>query len=175
MQLQDLNVHDSTIALIHIGILTGTPIINNSMTVTDTIITNCTIPGQIDMISIGNVQSIYEFGITFKNFTFTNIDFQFGGNLIKYSHLLKNSFELTDSSFSNITGGRINIESFTADTDGLTTKVLMTNIHVDNINSEYGSFIVLKTGADVNILNSSFTNIDSYEQGSIIFAQSQQI
>ena len=122
------------------------------------------------MISIGNLQSVYEFGIMFQNFTFTNIDFMLGGNLIKYSQLLSNSFELTNSSFSNITGGRINIESFTADTDELTTKVLMTNIHADNINSEYGSFIVLKTGANLKIADSEFTNMNSYEKGSIIFA-----
>ena len=163
-------MYDSTIALIHVGILTGTPMINNSMTLTDAMISNCKIPSQIDMISIGNLQSIYEFRIIFQNFTFTNIDFQFGGNLIKYSHLLNNSFELTDSSFSNINGGRISIESFTADTDGQTTKVLITNIHADDINSEYGSFIVMKTGADVNIVNSSFTNINSYEKGSVIYA-----
>ena len=170
MQMQDLNVHDSTIAVIHIGILVGVPIINNSITVADTVISDWTIPSQIDMISIGNLQSVYEFGIIFQNFTFINIDFMLGGNLIKYSQLLSNSFELTNSSFSNITGGRINIESFTADTNGLTTKVLMTNIDADNINSEYGSFIELQTGADVNIVNSRFTNIDSYEKGSVIFA-----
>ena len=168
MQLQDINVYDSTIALIHIGILAGTPIINNSITIADTVISDCKIPSQIDIISIGNLQSVYEFGIVFQNLT--NIDFELGGNLIKYSHLLTNSFELTDCNFSNITGGRINIESFTADTNGLTTKVLMTNIDADNINSEYGSFIELLTGADLNIVNSSFTNIDSYEQGSVIFA-----
>ena len=122
------------------------------------------------MISIDSLQSVYEFGIFFENLTFTNIEFMLGGNLIKYSHLLTNSFELINSSFSNITGGRINIESFTADTDGLTTKVLMSNIDADNINSEYGSFIVLKTGADLTIVDSEFTNMNSYEQGSVIFA-----
>ena len=40
MQMQDLNVHDSTIAVIHIGILVGVPIINNSMTVADTVISD---------------------------------------------------------------------------------------------------------------------------------------
>ena len=122
------------------------------------------------MISIDSLQSVYEFGISFENLTFTNIDFELGGNLIKYSHLLTNSFQLSNSSFSNITGGRINIESFTADTDGLTTKVLMSNIDADNINSEYGSFIVLNTGADLTIVDSQFTNMNSYEQGSVIFS-----
>ena len=40
MQIQDLNVHDSTIALIDIGTLVGTPIINNSMTVSDIVISD---------------------------------------------------------------------------------------------------------------------------------------
>ena len=122
------------------------------------------------MITVDSLHSNNEITVVFDNLTFTNIDFELGGNLIKFSHLLLNSFQLTDSSFSNITGGRIHIESYTADIGELTTKVLMVNIHADTINSEYGSFIILKTGADLTIVDSEFTNMNSYEQGSVIFA-----
>ena len=153
----------------YIGPLTGVPTINSSITVSNTIISDCLIPSQIDIILIDNLQSDYEFSVVFDNLTFADIQFELGGNLIKYSHLLPNSFQMINSSFRNITGGRINVESYTADTDVFTTKVLMTNIHADNINSEYGSFIVLKVGADLTIIDSEFTNMNSYEQGSAIF------
>ena len=122
------------------------------------------------MITVNSLHSDGEITVVFDNLTFTNIQFELGGNLIKYSHLLPNPFQLTNSSFSNITGGSIHIESYTADIGELTTKVLMANIHADTINSEYGSFIILKTGADLTIVDSEFTNINSYEQGSAIFA-----
>ena len=41
---------------------------------------------------------------------------------------------------------------------------------MSNINAVYGSFIYLQTDADQKIINSNFTNIDNYEQDSVIFA-----
>ena len=40
MEIHDLNVQNSEIAVIHIGILFGVPIINNSITMTDTVISD---------------------------------------------------------------------------------------------------------------------------------------
>ena len=107
MQIQDISVHDSTLPLMYIGTLAGVPTINNSITVSDIIVSDCLIPNDIDMIVIDNLQSEYEFSVAIDNLTFTNIHFELGGNLIKYSHLLTNSFQLSNSSFSNITETRI--------------------------------------------------------------------
>ena len=49
----------------------------------------------------------------------------------------------------------------------------MSNITVDNINSQFDSFIALQTGAVLSISNSSFTNTNCYEAGSVLFAGTQ--
>ena len=114
MQIQDISVHDSTLSFMYIGALTGVPTTNNSIAISNIIISDCLVPQNINMILIDKLQSNYEFNIHFQNFTFKNIKFTLGGNLMKFSHLLPNSITVTNSSFSNITAGRIDLESYTA-------------------------------------------------------------
>ena len=168
--LQNISVSDFTTGVLKIQTLTGNLSDNNMLLIQDFTISDSNLTNSIDLITLKSLMTHESYSIVFSNMVFQNLNFLQGANLLNFEHLTSNPVELKDSKFFDIEGGKINVQSFTSNLANLSTSLTMTNITVDYINSQFDSFITLQTGAIVSISDSSFTNTNCYEEGSVLFA-----
>ena len=167
--MQNVLVSNSTTGFSNILTVTGNLSDNNLLSIQDIHITDWQVENKTDMIAVSTVTTYDPYAILFSNMTFNDIEFVLGGNLLNFEYLLGIPVKIVDSHFKNIVGGKINVKSFTTNITNLSENLAMSNINVDNVNAQFDSFITLQTGAVVSISDSSFTNINCYEEGSVLF------
>lgn len=126
---------------------------------------------QIDLISFTAISTTDNYSIMLMNLLFENVEFELKGNLLNLNHLMAQPVQVIGSTFTNLTKGRININSFSTNTN-LSTSVSIINSVASDINMEFGSFIYLETGADLLVVNSNFTGISSLQDGAVLRASS---
>ena len=87
---------------------------------------------------------------------------------------MSNQIVMSDSYATNVTGGSILIEAFNKNNLVLPASVRLINFTTNEINALYSSFILINEGGYLDILNSNFQNVMSYESGSVISAGYQK-
>ena len=158
--IQNVSVSNSTVGLLHAETVTGNLSENNLFSIQDIHISDCYVENNIDMITLTLLSTYDPYAIIFSNMIFSNLEFKQGGNILNFEYLLTIPVQIMNSEFRNITGGKISVKSFTSNIADLSTNVVMSNITVDDINSQFDSFITLQTGAVLSISDSSFTNMN---------------
>ena len=146
----------------------------NALAIQNMVVSECTINTKIDMITLSSLNTYELYAIVFSNLTFKNLEFTQNANIFNLGHLLPVPVQILDSSFSNIKGGKINVNSFTNEIANLSTILLMENVTAKNLNTKYNSFIELQTGAVLFINNSVFTHVSWYEEGSVLLAGTEK-
>ena len=127
-----------------------------------------------DLIVFGGIVTSENFQIQLSNIIFQNVSFYFGGNLIYFESQIANQIVMSDSYATNVTGGSILIEAFYKNNLALPASVKLINFTTNEINALYSSFILINEGGYLDILNSNFQNVMSYESGSVISAGYQK-
>ena len=168
--LQNLTASNFTTGILKVQTLTGNLTQNNMFLIQDLDIFNINVTNSIDLIAFTSLITYESYSIIFSNIIFHDLNFLQGSNLFNFQHLINAPVQIMNGSFYNITGGKINVQSSTSSISDLSTNLIMNNITVDNVNAKFDSFINLQTGAVLSISESSFTNIDCYEEGSVLFA-----
>ena len=172
--IQNITVSNSNTGIMNIQSVIGDLSDNNALVIQNMVVSECTINTKIDMITLSSLNTYELYSTVFSNLTFQNLEFTQNANIFNLGHLLPVPVQILDSSFSNIKGGKININSFTSEIANLSTIVLMENVTAKNINAKYNSFLELRTGAVLSINNSIFTHVGWYEEGSVLFAGTEQ-
>ena len=127
-----------------------------------------------DLIVFGGIVTSENFQIQLSNIIFQNVSFYFGGNLIYFESQMANQIVMSDSYATNVTGGSILIKAFDKNNLALPASVKLINFTTNEINALYSSFILINEGGYLDILNSNFQNVMSYESGSVISAGYQK-
>ena len=70
----------------------------------------------------------------------------------------------------NIIQGKLYIESTNKQLTDMLTLVHIQDSVFDNIDDQYSSLIITGLGGRLNVTNSSFTNIYTFEEGAVVFA-----
>ena len=120
------------------------------------------------MITTHGLSYDLDIQFSFDNITFENIEFQRDGKIFYFSHQFQGNLSLSNLVLKNIKRGYIFMQA----TDRLSTS-LFTNINIINANFdtlEQGlvSSIEVEEGSRLFISNSSFTNIFSLTEGSVL-------
>ena len=168
--IQNITVNNWSTGITKIESLFGNMTDGNMLLIKDVVVSDYSVSSSIDLITLTTLSTYDPYAIVFSNMIFSNLEFEQGGNILNFEHLLGAPVQIIDSEFMNIVGGKINVESFTTNIANLSTSLIMSNITVSNVNAQFGSFIVLQTGATVSISDSNFANINCYEEGSVLFA-----
>ena len=158
--IQDVSVQNSGIGLLQIQVFRNNYTENNMLAVQNVQISNCESQNKIDLITLTSLSTYDPYAIVFSNLIFENLNFQQGTNLISFSHLLSVPVQIINSTFRNISGAKISVESSTTEFANLYTPVQLQNLTGENIEAKFDSFIELSSGARLNILDSSFSDIN---------------
>ena len=157
--IQNITVSNSTTSILNVQSVTGNLSDNNALVVQNVYVSECNIYNNIDMITLSSLTTYDLYAIIFSNLVFQNLEFTQNANLFNFGHLLSVPVQITHSTFSNIKGAKININSFTTEISNLNTVVSMDNITVSEVNAKFDSFIELRTGAVLSINNSVFSDV----------------
>lgn len=158
-QIQHVTVSNSTTGVLKIGSLSGSLSQNNLLAIQNFVISDCSIQNSIDIISFTSVTTSELYAIVFSNMIFRDLQFTQGASLFNLEHLMTLPIQIIDSEFSNILGGKINLEPFSKDISNLNLNLAINNITVNNVNTQFSSFIEIQTGVILSITNSNFFNV----------------
>ena len=173
-QIKDIFVQ-SSISFLKFDSVTGTLQSPINFSIANIVFINSTLNRDTSIISFGKLETAENIMYSFTNLTFKNISFNGNGDLIKFQHQFSTNFIIVSySTFSGITGGDIYLEAANKNNPNMKTKVKLQSCTFSDINDNYNSLIVVKEGGELQIDNWAFTNISSYESGSVVFAGYQK-
>ena len=107
--------------------------------------------------------------ILFSNLLIKDIIFKREGEIIYAKHQLPNVVEVRESTFENISSGRVIVETFSTAVKELKTSILFKDCNFSNINSSGKSFFHSTSLPIVEIRNTIFSNFTFIHQRSRIF------
>ena len=130
---------------------------------------------QEDLISIGGISNTQDISFEFTNITFTGISYSRSGNLMNINHLLASQVLIQDSSFTNLVNAGIKIGGTTSTNNNIKSKVKITNSVFDDSIIGASSFISGYTKSEIEIINCTFTNMATLDNGAVLRAMSTEV
>ena len=127
-----------------------------------------------DLILFDNVESQEDFNFTIDGLSFNNMTFLKQSNLLFLKQQLLNQLVFKNSNFKDIESGVISIESANKQTLQYETKIKFENTTFTNIAAKYGSLILINEGGNLEISESTFSDVYSFEKGAVLFAGFQR-
>ena len=125
---------------------------------------------QRKLVSTESIEINGDLSISLENISFSNVSFFTVGSLIYFGHQLPNSLQLMSLTLANIIAGRLHVQSTNQQNTDLSTQVSISDSTFDSINDQFSSLITTEQGGRLNVTNSSFTNIYTFEEGAVVFA-----
>ena len=169
-QLSNLQISNSSATIIIFG-----NFINPTASVQTILVENITvfdseISSNIDLITTERISSTASVNMIFNNFKFSGIKFANKGNLLLLKHNMPQEIIISNLILTNLTSSLITAESTGSDGTISVMHSKLVNWIFDQINNQFNSLINTNNKAAIEITNSSFSNIYSYEEGAILFA-----
>ena len=161
---------NSSMNFVSFGAFANTPPTAKQLSITNFAYTDSFIETQRKLITTEGVELNGDLVFAFENITFSNVSFYTVGSLISFGHQLPNSLQITGLTLTNIVAGRLHVESTNQQNTELLTQVSISDSTFDSINDQFSSLIITEQGGRLNVTNSSFTNIYTFEEGAVVFA-----
>ena len=172
--ITNIKISNSLIGFLFFNSISNSPPDTRLLLIKNVEYLNWNFLSKYDLIVFGGIVTSENFQIQLSNISFQNMSFYFGGNLIYFESQMVNQIVMSDSYATNVTGGSILIEAFNKNNLVLPASVRLINFTTNEINALYSSFILINEGGYLDILNSNFQNVMSYESGSVISAGYQK-
>jgi predicted outer membrane repeat protein len=174
LTISQLSLDNCHIELVKINAVFNNPPSAKQLTISNLNYTNSHFPVDGKLVESGSIQFNGDLLIMFDNLLFKNISFPVKGKILSVKHQLKADVILSNSVFSQMNNAGIEIESTNAKNSVLNTRIKFIKSSFDSINGFRRSFISISEGGRLRIDNCTFTNIVSFQSGSIIDAGFQK-
>lgn len=165
-----LYYENSSISIISIAAFINTPPTTKYLNFKDMTLVNSQLTGQAVLFGTFRIEYDLDIQISYNNISFDGISFENTGYLFEFNHQLPKNLTLSNSVFSDIQQGVINIASSNSEDTSLMTNVFLDNLTVSGIQANLASFINIEQGGRLHISNSSFTNMYSLQDGGVLTA-----
>jgi hypothetical protein len=172
--VNDIVIEESTIVFLEINDLIGKTSVPVFMNFTNIAYRNCNFEYDEHLIEFTKMEMQEDINIFLTNFAFSNLTFQRGGSLIEFSQQLANPVTFVSLTVKDVYQGLFHLEASNKLNLAYSTKVKIINSSFESINSHDYSFIELNQGGNLEIINSTFNQISSIENGAVIYAGYQE-
>ena len=170
LAINNVSITHSNISFIQFGTILNTPPTTKFLYLSNFSYSNSFINANNKLISTEGIEVDGDFNIVMSAITFNNVSFDTVGTLISFGHQLPNSVQVIGLVMTNIVAGILHVQSTNQQLTDLLTFVLIQNSVFDSINDQFSSLIIVEQGGRLNVTNSSFTNIYTFEEGAVVFA-----
>ena len=170
LEISNISISNSSTSLVSFGSIINTAPSVKHISIHNFAYNDSYIETERNLISTEGIEIEGNLVITLSQITFHQVSFYTTGNLISFGHQLPNYVEVIGLVMTNITAGGLHIESTNKQLTDILTLVHIQDSTFDNIDDQYSSLIITGQGGKLNVTNSSFTNIYTYEEGAVVFA-----
>jgi len=168
--ISNVNIQESGVTVLQVSNSNQLKSISQSITVSNVVVSNSYFEFSDDLFVTGSVRSNNQFTMIFTNVTFSNIEFDKGGNLFLLQHQSPDQFLIQHITVTNVTSGGIDVSVFDQNSLNNKVRIQISNMTAHNIDSKFRSFIQINQGADLEIRNSTFYAMSNLESGAVLFA-----
>ena len=171
-KIEDVSIELSKISFLLFNTITGNPTKEVNFNINNVKFSNCNYSYIIEknLIQFGNLETQADITFSIENLEFNSISFKNKGNLLKFEQQIKNPLVLNNIVIKNVDHGIIHIESANKQRLEVETKVIFENSTFQTINANYDSFITIREGGNLEIINGEFSGISCVEEGAVLFA-----
>ena len=174
LSINDIVVETSGVGFLKFNSISGSISTQLNFNMTNIEYRNWYLETSKDLILFDNVESQEDFNFTIDGLGFNNMTFLKQSNLLFLKQQLLNQLVFKNSNFEDIESGVISIESANKQTLQYETKIKFENTTFTNIAAKYGSLILINEGGNLEISESTFSDVYSFEKGAVLFAGFQR-
>lgn len=138
-------------------------------------VTSCSFQDSIAIINIRNKNVVNQVGYSLSGIKFNNVSFPITGILMSFTHQVKDSLTMANSSFTQITNGQIVMIPNSENIGVMETKMTIDNLTATNISNLQNSFIEASVYSIVTITNSKFEYLTTLDYGSVAKSMDQSV
>jgi hypothetical protein len=165
--MTSLKMTNISLTLLTLSTFTGTPKAKKTILFDDIVFTNAAFATRNDFITIGPHVSSRNFEIVMKNFDFQNLLFENTAYAVNIKMQIPNAIRIENFSYSNITGGFINLEPVSVSHDIDPVKVEMKNITALNNDFKFNTFIILRDYSHLTVDTWTLNRNSGYFRGTV--------
>lgn len=143
--------------------------------ISDITVTRCSFQDSIAIMNIRNKNVVNQVGYSLSGIKFSNVSFPITGILMSFTHQVKDSLTMTNSSFTQITNGQIVMIPNSENIGVMETKMTIDNLTATNISNLQNSFIEASVYSIVTITNSKFEYLTTLDYGSVAKSMDQTV
>jgi hypothetical protein len=169
--LSDVVIKNSTVPFFSLSSIKNPDSSTSQLTLTNITFHDWNFEFPEDLISLNYNQPAAGLVTTFSNSAFYNLKFVRGGNLLDIHQQDGTQVEVSNIAITNVTGGVIQVDSFTQSSLTNSTRVLITNLTATNLNQESQHLFMVQKAGIIKIVDSTFTGINNLFQGSVAYVQ----
>ena len=163
-----MNISYTSLKLFSLSSISNPDMNGTSLILSSLVYQHCLIEFSNDMILLESIETRGDFQIIIDQATVSNITFSRGGNIVKFRHQTITQLELTNSMFSDISSGSLQLNWFNQQSNDLSTKVRLDNVTVTNYDGNSNSFLHVIEGGNLQIDNSIFTGMYNFDSGTVV-------
>ena len=165
--ISNMTGYNSSVSMLTINRISAPDNTSQSFEISDITYRDSVIEYSQDLIRFTRVEIDTDFSINIENVNMLNIDFERYGNtfMLAYHNLI--AVEMLNITMTNMVGSSLEVESNNL-VNPIKTMVNIENMQADTCHGGARSLINSYTGAQVQVHDSLFTNIDTFESGAII-------
>ena len=168
--ISGINVENSSMSLLKLSNAAQTTSINQYISISELSYKDCIYEYNDDLIYFGNIVSDQTYTLTLNQISISNISFSRSGNLFNFQHQTTDAIVISNMNISNVVYGSIFIKSFDLSGNNGNTKVAFYKMNAQNIDGQFESLISLEEGAEIEIIESTFSFISNVIGGSVLHA-----
>ena len=161
-------MHTSYTSLKIFSLISNPDMNGTSLVFSNLVYEHCLIEFSNDIILLQGIETRGDFQIIIDQATVSNITFSRGGNIMKFRHQTVTDLELTNSVFSDISSGSLQLNWFNQQSIDLPTKVRLNNVTVTNYDGNSNSFLHVIEGGNLQVDNSKFTGMYNFDSGTVV-------
>ncbi|CAI2378198.1 unnamed protein product [Moneuplotes crassus] len=168
IEISGVLYQNSSITLVSMPTFVNTPPTSKAINFRNMEFANCEFSSQGSIIKTEGIEYNLDLSLNFDNLSFSEILFNSRGNLLDLDQQLPTNLTISNSRFTNIQQGIINIASSNIENTALLTNVYLKNISASQIQQNEASFLNVLQGGRLHISDSSFTGMYTYQDGSVL-------
>ena len=166
-EISNMTGYNSSISMLTVNSIIAPANTSQSLLISEVAYRDSVIQFPQDLIRFTRVEIETDFSVIIENLNMENIEFERYGNTLMLAHHNLVPIQISGVNFTNLVGSSLHIESNNR-VNSIKTMVNIDNMYANSCHGGTRSLINSYTGGQLEVRDSSFTNIDTFESGSII-------
>lgn len=163
--LEDLSFENSSVSLIGIKNMLGSPSSNINFPISKVKFSNSYFTTSRTLIPLSGFASEADLTIQLNAVEFSNIEYKFWGDLMLIDSQLPNTIVVSNTKIHNVTSGMVRMDTYRISIRSVQAKARFENLEIINVSSSNRPTMTIDNYAQLEVINGLFTDITNLNNG----------